>query len=1251
VVLLAILSGAVAALIIDSTLNFVPISIIAVLLGSILLVGSWFVRHVSRLHRAAPSLMPSGDNPPIKEHLKALQQLCESTPALVGIVELKGEELLHIYDNPAASRFFASLPVGDLRPSSSQGEIPVAFSRELLIRCKESRARRAPIRFEFKAQEAVGIRWLSVSICPLLENCSTPNQFAYLAEDTTELKRTESLLTETKERLTAALEQGSLATWDWDIARNMVYGDTMLINLFGLPASFMRGMPVEEYVDRIAEEDRGRVRALIEHALTTGAGYQAQFRVKTHEGKTRWISAIGKVVYDSSGKPHRFPGVSMDITQLKQVEEALHRATHISRQQLAELESVYTFAPVGLCVFDDKMRWVRINKTMAEYFGHAPEDHVGKSVRELLPGLADSLEGALKRVVQSKQSVLNVEASGESPREPGMIRTWRSSFHPLVNGSGSVHGISVVMEDITDERRATEEHLAHRTILEMVAAQAPLERIFSNLAHAVEKMFPGATAYIVQGQQRGDRVTPFGVDYPQVVQEIFAEPVAPDLRGVFSQVQMNASEVLISDVQRSNSDGFVERLRSRGVRSLWIKPILLSDGAVWGACVVQHSGVSIRPTVADREHLEVLLKLASTAIERKRFLEQLTLASKRLQYAETVGKIGVFDWDISNDALVWTPQMEEIFGLAAGKFEGHIDDWRRRVHPDDLPEVLSVLATSMAHREPTCKEDYRFVRPDGEVRWIAVQGAFEYSDSGSAARMIGVGTDITDQKIREEQSRLDKERLTLALESGALGFWDWNIQTGEVFYGGCWASMLGYSSEEIAPSICTWDELVHPEDKPGVDKALQSHIAGELPEYESEFRLRKKDGSWLWVLSRGRLVSRDAKGAPLRAVGIHANVHEQHLIREELRAAAKRKDEFLATLAHELRNPLAPLRTGLEILRRDPAGPGGIQAREMMDRQLIHMVHLVDDLLDVSRITRGKLELRRAELSLRSIVQVAVESSMPAIEAAHHRLAMRIPSEEVVIYGDATRLSQVVSNLLLNAAKYTPDHGLIELEAHVRGRQVVLKVIDNGLGIPKEMLGNVFEMFGQVNQTLERAQGGLGIGLALVRNIIDLHGGRVYAESAGVGKGSSFTVELPIREVRAGTAQQETAAPAAMKEDVMKKVLIVDDNVDGAMSLKLYLEMLGYPVAVTHTGPDAVAYAAKEMPGIIFLDIGLPGMSGYEVAHKIREMPAGKQPVIAAVTGWGTDEDKRKSAEAGCNVHLTKPIDLSEAERLLLQGA
>jgi len=303
---------------------------------------------------------------------------------------------------------------------------------------------------------------------------------------------------------------------------------------------------------------------------------------------------------------------------------------------------------------------------------------------------------------------------------------------------------------------------------------------------------------------------------------------------------------------------------------------------------------------------------------------------------------------------------------------------------------------------------------------------------------------------------------------------------------------------------------VHPDDKAYVTHELQRHLAGETPVYEVEHRLRTRDGSWIWILDRGRVVERDSSGKPLRAVGIHADIHEQRMIREKLNSEARRKDEFLAILAHELRNPLAPLRTGLEILRRNPEPHAAEQARDMMSRQLLHMVRLIEDLLDISRISLGRLELRFEKITIREVIEAALENSRPAIEAAKHEVSVHIPSEEISFKGDLARLSQVLANLLINAAKYTPPAGKIRLEAHVEAKDVVVRVIDSGIGIPANKLDEIFEMFSQVCSPLDRTQGGLGIGLALVRRLVEKHGGTVSAESAGLGLGSTFTVRLPL---------------------------------------------------------------------------------------------------------------------------------------------
>jgi PAS domain S-box-containing protein len=530
---------------------------------------------------------------------------------------------------------------------------------------------------------------------------------------------------------------------------------------------------------------------------------------------------------------------------------------------------------------------------------------------------------------------------------------------------------------------------------------------------------------------------------------------------------------------------------------------------------------------------------------------------------------------------------------------------------------------------------------------MEVQGALTYDSSGSPIRGIGVAIDITERTLAEDHSRRDQERLSLALEAGGLGFWDWHIPSGGVQFGGSWATMLGYSLEEIEPNLASWTRLVHPDDLPEANAALERHFRRESPIYECEHRLRKKDGSWTWVLDRGRVVEWDESGKPIRAIGIHADITEQRAARESLKIAARRKDEFLATLAHELRNPLAPIRTGLRIIQRDPNAEQAARAREMMERQLNHMVRLVDDLLDLSRITRGEMELRKEDISIQDVLTLAVENSKVALDSGGQVFHQELPDEVIKVHGDPTRLAQIVSNLLVNAAKYTPTGGQIQLKAHAKNQRVIIEVQDSGAGIPPDMLESVFEMFGQVNRTLDRAQGGLGIGLALARKIAELHGGRVFAESQGIGKGSTFFVELPRLLTETKSSHDSVISTPSSMERHMKKICIIDDNIDGAASLGMYLEMLGHDVTIFHSGPEALEVIKDSLPEVIFLDIGLPGMTGYEVAKMIRALPNGKAPFVAAVTGWGTDDDRRKTAAAGCDVHLTKPIDLSEVERLL----
>jgi signal transduction histidine kinase/ActR/RegA family two-component response regulator len=384
-----------------------------------------------------------------------------------------------------------------------------------------------------------------------------------------------------------------------------------------------------------------------------------------------------------------------------------------------------------------------------------------------------------------------------------------------------------------------------------------------------------------------------------------------------------------------------------------------------------------------------------------------------------------------------------------------------------------------------------------------------------------------------------------------------------------------------------------------------------------------------------------------RQYQIRSYIAERERYAEALRAADQRKDVFLATLAHELRNPLAPMRTALEIMRIVPPSESAYeQARSVLDRQLKQMTRLIDDLLDLSRISHGKLELKREQVDLRAVFDSAVEITRPVLEAQGHELQIELPAETVYLDADPTRLSQVFSNLLNNAAKYTDRGGTIRLSARRDGDHVVVRIRDNGVGIAREDLQRVFEMFTQVGRSMEQSRGGLGVGLALSQWLVRLHGGTIEAHSEGVGHGSEFTVRLPVA---VGLSHVHASAEDRMQGSRVsgRRVLVVDDNRDFADSLAAVLRLAGNEVCVTYDGLEAVGAAGMWRPDVVLLDIGLPVLNGYETARRIRDTLGKRNPLLVAITGWGQEEDRRRSRAAGFDHHLVKPIDPAELTRFL----
>ena len=509
------------------------------------------------------------------------------------------------------------------------------------------------------------------------------------------------------------------------------------------------------------------------------------------------------------------------------------------------------------------------------------------------------------------------------------------------------------------------------------------------------------------------------------------------------------------------------------------------------------------------------------------------------------------------------------------------------------------------------------------------------------ARQLSFGIE---RQRAEEARRSGEERFRELANNIDQIAWTLNEQGEATWYNRRWYEFSGTTLEEMADG--SGRRFQHPEHVERVNERFQQCVANGEP-WEDTFPLRGKDGIYRWFLSRAVPI-RDESGRIIRWFGTNTDVTELRELGEALREADHRKDEFLATLAHELRNPLAPIRNAVQILQlTGPPSPELQWAREVIDRQVQQMTHLIEDLMDISRITRNTMELRKENVELGAILQSAVETSRPLIDASGHSITVSLPPQPISLNADPTRMAQVFSNLLNNAAKYSEKAGRIELTASPEGDDVVVSVRDHGIGIPREMLTRIFDLFTQVDRSLERAHGGLGIGLTLVRRLVEMHGGKVTAHSDGAGKGSVFMVRLPIAAALPASAEAPPMSGTPIDARKSHRILIVDDNGDAATSLSMMLTILGYETRTAADGQSGLDAAMEFRPQAILLDIGIPKMNGYDVARRIREQPWGKKMVLIAVTGWGQTEDIQRTIEAGFDHHLVKPVDPADLTKLL----
>jgi PAS domain S-box-containing protein len=608
--------------------------------------------------------------------------------------------------------------------------------------------------------------------------------------------------------------------------------------------------------------------------------------------------------------------------------------------------------------------------------------------------------------------------------------------------------------------------------------------------------------------------------------------------------------------------------------------------------------------------------------------------------------------------LIWTctstgecnflgPQWETYTGIST---EAHATAWKAAIHPDDY--AMAMQAWDEAVKSAKIYDlTLRLKRHDGVYRWFKHQAMPLKDASGQIILWLGSSTDIHEQIITERKLIQESERICALgdnLHNGAL-YQMMESDDGKLAYSYMSASIehiTGLSSEDMINDIHSIHHLVHPEDLEGLlNEEYYSRLHAKPHDYQFRICLPNGDIRWLHCRSSPRQFDEGVRVWD----GIISDITERKVAEESLKDADRRKDEFIALLAHELRNPLAPMHNALHMMRLTNEPCLQAEARLAIERQMKHMVRLVDDLLDISRITKNKLELRREVTDLKQVLFNAVETVEPLITEMKHELEITLPENSLMLDGDAMRLSQIFANLLNNAAKYTPCGGKIRLMAGYDGDNAMVIVKDSGIGIPANKLGEVFKMFTQVDSSLERSQGGLGIGLTLVRSLVEMHGGRIEASSPGTGQGCEFTVYLPLVEAATHPPVLAERLGSSVQPAVLnKRVLVVDDNEPSAKTMGWAIELMGHDVKIAHDGVTALSLAEAYLPEVILLDIGLPGMNGYELCRAMRSDERLRKSMIIAQTGWGQEEDKRRSREAGFDHHLVKPVDIAELEHLLL---
>ncbi|HEY1376487.1 MAG TPA: PAS domain S-box protein [Gemmataceae bacterium] len=1132
--------------------------------------------------------------------------------------------------------------------------------------------------------------WANVVITALRDDQGRLRGFSKVTRDLTARKQAEENLRRSEERFRLLVEggkdyaifmldpQGHVATWNPGAERIKGYTAGEIIG-----QHFSKFYPQEAL-------DRGWPAHELQVATAEGRFEDEGWRVRK-DGSQFWANVIITALKDERGNLLGFSKITRDLTVRKQAEEnarrlaeetAARQAAHDERERLR-----VTLASIGDAVIstDDRGRVEFLNPVAERLTGWANAEAAGQPLdavfRIVNEDSRQPVENPATRALRegvvvglANHTALIARDGGERPID--------DSAAPIRDAGGRVVGGVLVFRDISERRRAERQRNARLAVTHALSEAATVEKGAGGVLRAVcENLgWDVGLFWTVQGQAEMLSCRQFwhrpGVPVEEFERASCSRTFAKG-EGLPGRAWATGEPAWILDIAHDTNFPRLAPAVGHGLRSAFACPVIVGEQTLG---VIEFFIRRIRePDPGLLEMMNTVAGQVGQFIERHEAEDRLRRSERELADFFENATEGLH-WVGPDGTILRANRAElDLLGYTAEEYVGHkIAEF----HADE--GVIADILRRLQAGEELHNYEARLRCKDGSLRHVLINSNVMRRD-GQFAHTRCFTRDVTGRKrneavlagqkcvlellvqgaplpdvldalceVVEGQRRdgliatvllLDEDGQRLRSVAGRRAPADYARAVDGLRIGPCVGSCgtAAYRGEPVVVADIATDPLwaVAPDLR---DLALghglracwstpilssQGKVLGTFAVYCSTFRRPSADEM--------RLVDILARTAGVAV--------ERRRAEEALKDADRRKDEFLATLAHELRNPLAPMRNALQVIQLaggDVAAVG--QAREMMERQMRHMVRLVDDLLDVSRITRGKLELRKQRVDLAAVVRTAVETSRPLVEAAGHHLTITLPPQPVFVDGDPVRLAQVFANLLNNAAKYTDRGGSIRLTAERQGSDAVVSVRDSGLGIPREMLGKVFELFTQVDSTLEKAQGGLGIGLTLVRRLAEMHGGSVEAHSEGLGKGSEFTVRLPALFV--APARDERAAEENTPSS-RRRILVVDDNRDSAISLGMMLQLMGNEVRTAHDGLEAVQAAEVFRPDVVLLDIGLPKLNGYEAARRIRDEAWGRDMVLIAVTGWGQEEDKRRSKEAGFNFHMVKPVEPAALEKLL----